>query len=181
MRQKNVIGLGDQNASFRVYVENRPKMPQYQQLFNCEAMQAGDIDLIYHHCGNGWRKLFNVYAKLLCALDSKLFQFPTQAASWQQYRDQFLLQKASGTALLFDMPQLNPADNTIHLIAGRTHAKQQAQQGLGCQLHWLNEEFAIDLVNNLLVTPYFDYRQLSNEKIIMAAGLVRQLASSNRR
>lgn len=68
-----MIGLGDQNASFRVYVENRPKMPQYQQLFDCEAMQKGDIDLIYQHCGNGWRKLFNVYAKLLCVLDPTRF------------------------------------------------------------------------------------------------------------
>jgi hypothetical protein len=170
-----VIGLGDQNASFRVHVENRPKMPQYQQLFDCEAVQAGDIDLIYQHCGNGWRKLFNVYAKLLCALDPKLFTFPTQAASWQLYRDQFLLQQASDTALLFDMPQLNPAGNIIHLIAGRTHAKQLIERGLACQLHWLNEEFAIDPINKVLVTPYFDYRQLSNEKIKFTAGLLHSL------
>jgi hypothetical protein len=170
-----VIGLGDQNASFRVYVENRPKMPQYQQLFDCEVLLAGDIDLIYQHCGNGWRKLFNVYAKLLCALDSKLFQFPTQAVSWQQYRDQFLLQKSSDTALLFDAPLLNHADNIIHLIAGRTHAKQLIQQGLSCQLHWLNEEFAIDPLNKVLVTPYFDYRQLSNEKIQFTAQLIKGL------
>jgi len=170
-----VIGLGDQNASFRVYVENRPKMPQYQQLFDCEAVQAGDIDLIYQHCGNGWRKLFNVYAKLLCALDPKLFTFPAQAASWQQYRDQFLLQQASDTALLFDMPQLNPNSGTIHLIAGRTYAKQLIERGLACQLHWLNEEFAIDPSNKVLVTPYFDYRQLSNEKIKFTAGLLHSL------
>ncbi|EGM79654.1 hypothetical protein Rhein_0114 [Rheinheimera sp. A13L] len=170
-----MIGLGDQNASFRVYVENRPKMPQYQQLFDCEALQAGDIDLIYQHCGNGWRKLFNVYAKLLCVLDPKLFTFQTQAASWQQYRDRFLLQKASDTALLFDMPQLNPNSGIIHLIAGRTHAKQLIERGLGCQLHWLNEEFAIDPTNKVLVTPYFDYRQLSNEKIEFTAGLLSSL------
>ncbi len=148
-------------------------MPQYQQLFDCEAMQKGDIDLIYQHCGNGWRKLFNVYAKLLFALDPQLFPFPTQAASWQQYRDQFLLQKASDTALLFDAPLLNPAENTIHLIAGRTHAKQLIERGLACQLHWLNEEFAIDPINKVLVTPYFDYRQLSNEKIAFSAGLLK--------
>ncbi|MBU0914546.1 MAG: hypothetical protein KKF22_18610 [Gammaproteobacteria bacterium] len=172
-----MIGLGEQNASFRVYVENRPKMPQYQQLFDCEAMQAGDIDLIYQYCGNGWRKLFNVYAKLLCALDLKLFTFPTKATSWQQYRDQFLLQKSSDTALLFDAPLLNPADNTIHLIAGRMHAKQLIQHGLGCQLHWLNEEFAIDPTNKVLVTPYFDYRQLSNEKIKFTAQLISGLVT----
>jgi hypothetical protein len=172
-----VIGLGDQNASFRVYVENRPKMPQYQQLFDCEAMQKGDIDLIYQHCGNGWRKLFNVYAKLLCVLDPTRFPFPTQASSWQQYRDQFLLQKASDTALLFDIPQLKPADTTIHLIAGRTHAKQLIERGLACQLHWLNEEFAIDPNNKVLVTPYFDYRQLSNEKIEFSVQLIKSIVT----
>ena len=150
-------------------------MPQYQQLFDCEAMQAGDIDLIYQHCGNGWRKVFNVYAKLLFTLDTQQFTFARQAASWQQYRDQFLLQKASDTALLFDAPLLKPADNTIHLIAGRTRAKQLIEHGLACQLHWLNEEFAIDLINNLLVTPYFDYRQLSNEKIEFSATLLNTL------
>ena len=75
------------------------------------------------------------------------------------------------------MPRLNPADNTIHLIAGRTHAKQLIQQGLGCQLHWLNEEFAIDPSSKVLVTPYFDYRQLSNEKIEFSATLLRSLRS----
>ena len=73
------------------------------------------------------------------------------------------------------MPQLKPAENTIHLIAGRTHAKQLIQQGLGCQLHWLNEEFAIDPLNKVLVTPYFDYRQLSNEKIEFSAALFKTL------
>ena len=173
-----MIGLGDLNASFRVYVQNRPKMPQYQQLFDCEAMHKGDIDLIYQHCGNGWRKLFNVYAKLLCALDPKLFHFPTQAANWQQYRDQFLLQQASGTALLFDAPLLNSADKTIHLIAGRTHAKQLIERGLGCQLHWLNEEFAIDPTTKVLVTPYFDYRQLSNEKIEFTVQLIKGIVTA---
>jgi hypothetical protein len=173
VRKYKVIGLGDQNASFRVYVENRPKMPQYQQLFDCEAMQAGDIELVYQHCGNGWRKVFNVYAKLLYALDPKVFSFPTQATSWQQYRDQFLLQQASDTALLFDAPLLKPADNTIHLIAGRTRAKQLIEHGLACQLHWLNEEFAIDPGHKVLVTPYFDYRQLSNEKIEFSARLLK--------
>lgn len=172
-----MIGFGDQNASFRVYVENRPKMPQYQQLFDCEALQAGDINRIYQHCGNGWRKLFNVYAKLLYALDPKLFQFPTQAASWQQYREQFLLQHTSGSALLFDAPLFNAKESTLHLIAGRTYAKQLIERGLDCQLHWLNEEFAVDHQHKLLVTPYFDYRQLSNQKIEFTAGLLKSLRS----
>ncbi|WP_337881175.1 hypothetical protein [Rheinheimera sp.] len=171
-----MIGLGDLNARFRVYVQNRPPLPQYQQLWQLQALQAGEIDQIYRDCGNGWRKLFNVYAKLLFEL-GPAFGFAQQAPSWQQYRDQWLLQQGSGTALLFSPPDLTATD-CVHLIAGRSCAKAWIEQKqLHSQLHWLNQEFAIDPANRLLVTPYFDYRQLSNEKITKAAGLVRQLAS----
>jgi len=37
-----------------------------------------------------WRKVFNVYAKLLYALDIELFGFAIHAPSWQQYRDGFI-------------------------------------------------------------------------------------------
>jgi hypothetical protein len=49
------------------------------------------------------------------------------------------------------------------------------ERGLACQLHWLNEEFAIDPLNKVLVTPYFDYRQLSNEKIEFSVQLLKSL------
>jgi len=166
-------GLGDATAQFCVYVANSPPMPEYQQLNSVQALQSGDIDLIYRHCGNGWRKIFNVYAKLLFALDKSLFPYAATAQSWQKFRDTALLQQHSNTALLFSPPQLLP-DNTaqIHLIAGRTHAKQLLGAGLAAELQWLNDEFAIDLKQRVLVTPFFDYRQLNNAKIIESARLL---------
>ena len=113
--------------------------------------------------------MFNVYAKLLFALNTQ------QAASWQQYRDRQLLQAGSQTALLFSVPELTPAEKTVHIIAGRTHAKTLLEAGLPAQLHWLSNEFAIDQHNRLLVCPYFDYRQLNNEKLVYLAQLIKAL------
>lgn len=161
-------GFGDNQAQFCVYLANKPAMPEYQQLDSVMALAPGDIDQIYRHCGNGWRKIFNVYAKLLFALDKELFPYPRQAQSWQEFRDHLLLQKHSNTALLFSPPRLDTRlqpQNTMHIIAGRTHAKQLLAEGLNAELHWLNEEFAIDPNRKVLVTPFFDYRQLNNEKI----------------
>jgi len=169
-------GLGDPDARFCVYVANRPPMLEYQALAQIQPLCRGEIALINQACGNGWRKVFNVYAKLLFALpQTPLFTFHQHAASWQDYRDSRLLQNGSDTALLFSAPQLEPVTDRIHIIAGRTFAKALLEQGLAAQLQWLNAEFAIDKRQRLLVCPYFDYRQLNNEKIDYLVGLIRQL------
>jgi hypothetical protein len=166
---QNGIGLGDAGAQVNVYMANKPPMAEYADLQRVEPLQCGEIELINRACGNGWRKVFNVYAKLLFALNTQ------QAASWQQYRDRQLLQAGSQTALLFSVPELTPAEKTVHIIAGRTHAKTLLEAGLPAQLHWLNNEFAIDQHNRLLVCPYFDYRQLNNEKLVYLAQLIKAL------
>lgn len=166
--------MGDEQAQIRVYVAKRPPMQEYAYLSTIQPLLQGEIALINQACGNGWRKLFNVYAKLLFALPAS-FGFLQQASSWQAYRDSFLLQVGSNTSLLFSPPQLDPAGNTLHIIAGRTYAKTLVEQGLPTQLYWLNEEFAIDKVNRVLVCPYFDYRQLNNEKIVYLVSLIQQL------
>jgi arsenate reductase-like glutaredoxin family protein len=168
-------GFGDVNARFRVYLAAPPAMEAYQQLSGMQPLQAGDIDQIYRHCGNGWRKIFNVYAKLLFALPPTHFDFTPSASSWQQFRDLQLLQAGSGTALCFSAPQFDKED-VFHLIAGRTLAKHLITQGLEADLHWLSSEFAVDPARKLLVTPFFDYRQLNNEKISVSAKLLQLLA-----
>jgi hypothetical protein len=170
-------GFGDAKAKFRVYLATPPPMDAYHQLTHIQPLQAGDIDQIYRHCGNGWRKIFNVYAKLLFALPSSHFSFAVMASSWQQFRDQQLLHANSGTALCFDSPSLSDDTKTMHLIAGRTLAKQLLAQGLQADLQWLSSEFAVDPVRQLLVTPFFDYRQLNNEKIVVSAKLLQLLST----
>lgn len=171
----DVSGFGDQAATIKVYIANRPTMAEYQQLDCIQPLQRGEIDAINQACGNGWRKVFNVYAKLLLALDTKQFPFLQQADTWQHFRDSYLLQAASNTALLFSAPMLSTSGNTVHIITGRSYAKTLLDNGLQSQLHWLNAEFAIDQHHRLLVCPYFDYRQLSNEKILYLAALIAEL------
>jgi len=169
-------GLGDNKITFAVYIANTPNMPEYQNIESIMPLNKGKISAIGQACGNGWRKVFNVYAKLLYALDHKYFNYRNNASTWQQYRDYFLLQPNSHTALLFSPPSLCPLDNTVHIICGKTYAKSLLNSGeLQAKLIWLDDEFAIDKTNNLVVCPYFDYRQLSNIKIERLAVMIGEL------
>jgi hypothetical protein len=166
-----MIGLGDRQFTFAVYIENKPLMFEYDSLNELKAMQSGEIEIIGRICGNGWRKVFNVYAKLLYALNVKDFNFSTLAPTWQDYRDRFLLQADSRTALIFNSPAANffeggLSSSVVHIICGRTYAKKLINnEYITLQLTWLDDAFAIDLTQRVIVCPYFDYRQLSNAKI----------------
>lgn len=157
-------GLGDVNAQFNVYIANRPPLDEYQYLCTLKALQQGDIANIAQQTGNHWRKIFNVYAKLVFAVDAKDY------SSWQSYRDDFLLSKGSGQALLFSRPDVQKQG--IHIITGRSYA--QSLQ-LDAQLTPIDADFQMDINKRLLVVPYFDYRQLSNEKLIRLVGLIHQM------
>jgi len=70
---------------------------------------------------------------------------------------------------------------TIHIICGRTYVKQLLASGeLQANLVWLDDEFAIDEANRLIVCPYFDYRQLSNIKIERLSAMLSQLVNGVR-
>ena len=175
------IGFGTDEYQIAVYIANRPPIYEYQQLDQLTALTTGEITHIGQHCGNGWRKVFNVYAKLLYALDKEQFNFASFAPTWQQYRDDFLLQPHSKTSLLFSAPQLKPIPHNanqkaVHIITGKTYAKSLLSKGLlDIELIWLNSEFAINRSERVIVCPYFDYRQLSNVKIERLAELIKEL------
>ena len=97
---EQLIGLGEQAFSVAVYVAKAPPMPYFETLKSVEPVINEQINTINQHCGNGWRKVFNVYAKVLFSLPSEHYSFAKQAPTWQQYRDEYLLQKNSKTALL---------------------------------------------------------------------------------
>jgi len=169
----NNIGLGCNNFKIAVYIGNIPYMPEYQALKGMTPLSAGEIYHIGQECGNGWRKVFNVYAKVLFALDKKLFEYAGLSSTWQMYRDEYLLQSKSETALLFSPPILSTNVHTLHIICGRTYANQlKDSNNLDVQLTWSNSEFAINQAHNLVVCPYFDYRQLSNIKIETLASIL---------
>jgi hypothetical protein len=178
MLQDNEWGLGDSQATVKVYIANQPNFTQYANSQSLQPLATGEIRAIGTACGNGWRKVFNVYAKLLFALNTPQWANLGEASNWQSYRDRYLLQAGSGTALLFSAPQLpslrktNPA---LKIVMGKRYANSLLLPG---SLLWLDGEFAIDPQSNLLVCPYFDYRQLSNIKILHLVELIKSLAKS---
>lgn len=177
-KEHKIVAFGDPLFTFAVYIANQPQMPEYECLSRIAPLSVGQVDSIGKACGNGWRKIFNVYAKLLYALDTTYFHFSSMAPTWQQYRDQYLLQENSQTALLFTPPKLtiDKPSHLIHIICGRTYAKKLINEGkLSSALLWLNEEFAVDVQQNVVVCPYFDYRQLSNIKIQYLSDILKQL------
>lgn len=178
----NEIGLGDGNHQFVIYLENTPPLAEYNELTNLCAVTKGEIDYINQNCGNGWRKVFNVYAKVLFALNNKVFSYQEQADCWQDYRDKYLLQADSGTAMLFSAPKDIKScqqPTAIRLITGRSYAKKlsllsEDTLGYKLQFTWFDQEFAIDCAQRIIVCPYFDYRQLSNIKIAHLVKLIDQ-------
>ena len=136
----NNRGLGCSNFEVAVYIGNIPNMPEFQYLSEITALSTGEIHHIGQMCGNGWRKVFNVYAKVLFALDPNLFNYAKNSETWQKYRDDYLLQTQSKTTLLFSSPVLNSNENTLHIICGRTYAFQLQECGkLNVQLTWIND------------------------------------------
>ena len=81
-----LIGLGNANATLSVYIENTPPIEQYQTLSICRPMQSNEIASIARETGNHWRKIFNVYAKIIFELTS------TKYKDWQTFREEELLQ-----------------------------------------------------------------------------------------
>jgi len=162
-------GLGNMNAEFTVYIANRPPLDKYLSLRSVKALQQGDIELIVNQTGNHWRKIFNVYAKLGFSLNSQGYE------TWQRYRDDFLLTKQSKQALLFSPPDLDTFsvdEKGVYIITGRTYAQSLS---LGDGLMAINADFQVDANKRLVVAPYFDYRQLNNEKLAGLSVLIQQL------
>jgi hypothetical protein len=91
--------------------------------------------------------------------------------TWQSYRDLELFQPYSQEALLFSPPQFNSGSNGFHIIAGKTYAACLNLPPLA----WLDSYFAINREFRLIVAPYPDYRQLSNERIARLIELMKDL------
>lgn len=166
-----MIGFGSKNFSIAIHIANRPELDEYRNLKVLKALTPHEIDQIVLKTGNHWRKIFNVSAKFI-------FQIHAQGQdSWQAYRDQILFQEKSPIALLFSAPPPaeTQAPDVIHIVAGRTYAKELGLEGL----LWLDDQFAISETQSLIVCPYLDYRQLSNARIETLVSLVQKLQKNN--
>lgn len=154
------IGLGSQTSSINFYIANRPPIDDYPAMSELRGLVLGELTHIVKHTSNHWRKAFNVYAKLLFDW-YQLQGRKNLPETWQAYRDVELFQSHSQEALLFSSPAFESKDKVIHIIAGKTYASSLDLPALT----WLDTYFAINNEYHLIVAPYPDYRQLSNERI----------------
>lgn len=156
-------GLGDKRHQLALYIGNRPPLPEYESLESLRPLSAGELTSIVERTGNHWRKIFNLYAKLVYELGENSLE------SWQAYRDSTLLTNGSGVALLFSPPRFDSVDR-VHVISGRAYASR-----LGADAEWLDSDFAVDRDRKLVIAPYFDYRQLSNRKLAQLVCIINGL------
>lgn len=163
-----MIGLGSHHSSIKFYIANRPPIDDYPVMDELRGLAMGELTHIVKNTSNHWRKVFNVYAKLLFDW-YQLQQQKNLPDTWQAYRDLELFQAHSQEALLFSAPQFESDGNSIHIIAGKTYAAQLALP----PLVWLDAYFAINKEQRVIVAPYPDYRQLSNERIACLLELMR--------
>jgi hypothetical protein len=172
--KNKTIGLGTLQAKLYFYIKNRPPLSHYQNLSTMKIMTQGEINRIGNETGNHWRKIFNVYAKLMFELD------PEHFTCWQALRDEQLLQK-DDHCLLFSPPEIvmNNEPNKeckIHIVLGKGYAEKLE---LADKCTWLSHDFAVNVEKKIIICPYFDYRQLSNIKIAQLCRLIQQLSEPN--
>ena len=165
----HTAGLGSAQASLQVYIANRPPLAEYETLDRLRPMSAGEIGHIASATGNHWRKVFNVYAKLVAELSPQRLQ-QDGIRRWQDLRDRQLLQAGGQEALIFTPPDSTQRAEAVRLLLGKGYAQAL---GLTQQLHWLDTDFARHRPSGILLCPYFDYRQLSDVKIQRLVGYIR--------
>ena len=171
----DIVGLGNPSGNVRVYIANRPPSNKYQQLHTCEYLVPGEVKRVADETGNHWRKIFNVFAKLLFKLNSQ------GLSDWRDLRDQQLLQPGCDHCLLFSMPNRvaevkQYPGKGIGLVMGKGYANELIQQGrLPSDIEWLDDHFAVHRQHRMIVCPYFDYRQLSDVRIDRLVSLLQQL------
>lgn len=161
-------GFGNASAGLQFYIANRPAMDEYSDLSGVVPINQDTIERINAHCGNHWRKIFNVLAKLMFSLGNHTF------SRWQDYRDHKLLTETDNLCLLFNSPQTLTASTKkgsvpLRVIAGKTYAEACVGD---FSWQWNNERFALIPEQRIIISPYPDYRQLSDRRIETLVHLV---------
>lgn len=163
MKSTTKIGFGDPKFKIAVYFEHRPPIERYLAQTELTPLTKGELNFILANTSNNWRKIFNCFAKLCFAIE------PNNCKTWQLLRDTQLLSENQNFALLFSTPDFSKSA-TIHIISGRTYA---AKLNFPFEITWLSPHFAINQKHKLIVAPYFDYRQLSNERLDTLVKLIK--------
>ncbi len=160
------VGFGNAHSKVAVVVENRPPMSAFDSLSTVFPLELIHLTQIVDQCGNHWRKIINCYAKLMFQLTDRTI------GSWQEYRDTQLLRADSDECLLFSPTSFDEAlkHHRVVIVTGKIFAQTMPFYG---EMNWLSSTFAQHPSKPILIAPYFDYRQLSNQKLDFLVQLLR--------
>lgn len=162
------IGFGPDTPRIRFYIGNLPHYEGFAIPNPYRPLHQGEIAAIVAHTSNHWRKVFNVYAKLIWqwlhqapALQDSLLPLRQEGITcWQDYRDARLFQANGLEALMFSKLPSAPQSNSLSVLAGKTYGLQQCPNAIALDTHfWIAPDA------RLVIAPYPDYRQLSNARI----------------
>ncbi|NVJ61702.1 MAG: hypothetical protein HWE27_15010 [Gammaproteobacteria bacterium] len=195
MLHSNCRSVGIESASLVLFVPHRPTAFNFHSDRKTQALDQKAMSHFLLHCDNHWKKIINCFAKISYDLYGQSFE------SWQSYRDTRLLTKNSQEQILFpdidghfperrrqntsiaseffysdhDEP-IGTSNKKVELISGLVTARKLSID-LDSWDRTAEFFFRSDDSGNPyhIVTPYFDYRQLSNQKINRLLNLLTHL------
>jgi hypothetical protein len=139
---ETLTGFGSPTATFRLYLPNPPV------LYEGFVAASPNIPRMIENNGNHWRKIFTIMAKL-----------SSSDKDWKSYRDTGLLQKQE--MICFE-DKLQSA-NGWHLIAGKASWERMGFDA--GDFSPADNQARAWIKDNVILTPYPDYRQFSNDLI----------------
>ncbi|WP_406827596.1 DUF6942 family protein [Microbulbifer sp. ARAS458-1] len=134
--------LGPTNPVIALYLPHRPEGLD-------ELVAAPDAGRLMENNSNHWRKIVTLLAKIASPQEE-----------WRSFRDDELFER---TALCFT-PHLKRLPGW-HWIGGKENLQRFSIEGLNAQPLRGAPEVALDVEKRILLTPYPDYRQLSNATV----------------
>ena len=134
--------LGTPQPTLTLYLPHRPEGL-------AELIDAPDAGRLMENNSNHWRKIVTLLAKVASPQED-----------WRSFRDDALF---AHTALCFT-PHLEDVPGW-HWIGGKDNLQRFNVEGLNAKRLRGAPEVALDAEKQVLLTPYPDYRQLSNATV----------------
>ncbi|WP_394170065.1 DUF6942 family protein [Saccharospirillum alexandrii] len=159
----SLSGLGDRSPLLVVCTPHRPPGIQSDRSKGVLPLVRNQLEQLTQAGGNHWRKIFNLYAKLLHGLT------PLEP-DWQTCREQRLLQTDSACALVFEQKWI-PEPGQLCIVMGQTYGRSLGWMA-NDQVLPAEHPFVQHPEQAVIVTPYFDYRQLSNARLTSLVQLI---------
>lgn len=155
------ITIGNKKAGIAFYLPNPPIFPD-----NLQPNDKNFVDNVIELNGNHWRKIFTIMAKIAVKSD--------QPDAWRAIRSKLFTDTVNlmSTSLFINSKALCP-NASLHIVCGQQALdllKSQSSSNDNIEQAILNakpidEKQKIMAHKQILIAPYLDYRQFSNQQI----------------